>query len=85
MASKDMRCRWCKAPVIYIMSEGYEVKCDPEAVPYREIPNGREVLMLSTGQRIRGTTYIGMGVADGLAYRLHYQNCPGPKNRRNST
>ena len=77
-----MRCRWCKAPVIYIMSDGHEVKCDPQAVPYKALPNGPEELMLPTGVRIRCTTFIGMSVPDGVAYRMHWKNCPGPKRKK---
>ena len=82
--SKSMRCRWCKAPVIYIMSYGEEVKCEPEPVPYYKVPNGPIEFILNTGERVRGVRYNGMcGQPHGKAYIPHWRVC-GKYKRRTS-
>lgn len=77
-----MRCRKCGQPVIFIQSYGRMEKCDPQAIPYKYLPNGPDELLLPTGEKVRCTTFIGMSKPDGVAYRMHYRTCPGRKKGR---
>ncbi len=80
--SKSMRCRWCGAPLLFIMSWGEEVRCEPEPVKYCYVPNGPIEFILNTGDRIRGTIYNGMVPADGVAYLPHWRVCKKYNGRR---
>ena len=85
MASRSMQCRWCKAPVIYIMSWGEEVKCEPEPVKYYAVPNGPIEFILNTGDRVRGIRYSGIyGPPTGVAYLPHWRVCKKYNGRRRS-
>lgn len=70
-------CRKCGAPLVWIKTPADKwMPCDEGLVPYRQNPDGKDMLVRDRGDVIRCDIVTDGSKPDGMARIPHWKTCP---------
>ena len=79
----ESRCRSCNARIIFIKSiKGHFIPCNPTVTRYKLEEEGKEKVVLDSGEVVSCRTNISVDEMDGVGYISHFATCPNAKAHR---
>lgn len=70
-------CRKCGAQILWVTTtKGKSMPCDPHIFPYWANPEGKEIVVTTTGETVRADITGDYSQATGMGYKSHFATCP---------
>lgn len=81
----ESKCRSCGQRIVFIRSKkGHYIPCNPTVIRYKREEQGKEKIVLDTGEVVSCRTDVSPDESEGVGYISHFATCPNAKAHRKS-